>query len=362
VKRFRVSARRLLSVLSAVVIGLVGGLLFASPASAHYSSVSGSAACVSGKWVVTWTVNSHRQPANSTWALYLVVAQHVVNGQAPVTDPDPIAENAFQDSTKPFTGTQTIDGAFKGNAKLSVKAKWSDKYREYNAQVGTVYLPGGCTTQPNPTATFAAQCNGSVKVMLRNDGGLAAAVFTVTGVAGTTTVPAGMQPSDAAIVVTVPAGTGTITVTQGAQNKQVGDTFTWAAPDGCAPVKIDSKMDCDKFSVTLLNPDGPSTTYSIVAGGQTQTGTLGVGETKDFGPFPGTSGAQAVVTIGTGIPNTVTWVKPDTCSSTTTAPPLADTGGNVTNLVALAGVLVGGGIGMIGLLFLIRRRRTIAAH
>jgi LPXTG-motif cell wall-anchored protein len=362
VKPYRPSVRRLLSVLSAVVIGLVGALLFASPASAHYSSVSGTAACVNGNWVVSWTVVTHRQPANSTWALYLVLAQHVVSGQAPVTDPDPITENVFQDSTKNFTGTQTIDGAFKGNAKLSVKAKWSDKYKEYNAQVGTVYLPGGCTTQPNPTATFAAQCNGSVKVMLRNDNGLAPAVFSITGVPGTTTVPAGMKPTDAAVVVTIPAGTGTITVTQGAQNKQVGDAFTWSAPDGCAPVKIDSKMDCAQFSVTLLNPDGPATTYTIVAGGQTQTGTLNVGETKDFGPFPGTPGAMAVVTIGTGIPNNVSWVKPDTCSGSTTAPPLADTGGDVTNLVALAGVFVGGGIGMIGLLFLIRRRRTIAAH
>ncbi len=53
--------RRPLAVAGAAVVGLAAAVAFGSPASAHHPEVSGTAACVEGKWQVDWTVANSRE-------------------------------------------------------------------------------------------------------------------------------------------------------------------------------------------------------------------------------------------------------------------------------------------------------------
>jgi len=148
-----------------------------------------------------------------------------------------------------------------------------------------------------------------------------------------------------------------VTVTSG--GSPVGDPFTWTAPENCAPVQVSGKADCTTLSVILTNPEGPATTYTVVVGGEEKTGQLAVGETREVGPFAAGAGAKATVTVGSGAPTTVDWIKPENCESPSPTPsstPLPDTGQSLTGLVSAGAALVLGGAGLLALLYLRRRR------
>ena len=366
--RIRLSFRRALTLAAATVLGLAGVLFVASPASAHITTITGKATCdyTKGEWVITYTVTPTLNNGAQKYKMYSVLAEHK-QGSSWVTDPDPVAEKPFSASkpydlsTFPYTipTTVTVTQRVSGSAtfaRLSIKGQWSDGFFEKDYRKSSnIELTGGCVqNQPSPTASFQDKCDGSVLVTLRNDGGKADAVFTVTGVNNPITVTPNATPDPIAL----PSGTGTITVS--VPGKAVG-THTWVTPEDCAPVKISSKMDCTSLTIELNNPQGPSTTYTVVSGNTNLSGTLGAGETKTLPAFSASSGTTAVVTIGTLAPTTVTWTTQEACA-TTTPPALAQTGSNLTPLLSVGGALFVGGAGMITLLFLLRRRRTSASH
>jgi hypothetical protein len=364
VNRIRLSVRRLLSVAAAMVLGLIGVLVVASPASAHYTVINGVANCdtTKGQWVVTWTVAS-KAHYSSTWLKFLFVNAKSGTGTPPTTSPtSPFDTTSFATNTQknlpgPFTGTQAVVNGSAKWAHIEVRTQWSDSYTDpvNKPSKGDVTLSGNCVKdQPSPTANFQSKCDGSVLVTLRNDGGKAPALFTVSGVPGTTTVAANATPAPIAI----PAGTGHIAVSE-ASAGNLGAGYDFKTPESCAPVKLSSKMDCTTLTVQLDNPEGPAAPYKVVSGSTNLTGTLAVGESKTFPAFAATTGTTAVVTVGQQDAVTIPWNSQEACAPTS-PPALAQTGSNLTPVVSVGGALLVAGAGMIALLFLLRRRRTTA--
>jgi hypothetical protein len=346
-----------------MALGLIGVLVVASPASAHYTQITGSAKCdtTNGKWVVTWTVASKAHYSSTQIQWKSVQAKHGTGTPPGSTSPSaPFDTTSFALNTNlnlpgPFTGTQSFTDGSATWAHIEIKSKWSDGYADSKPSKGDVTLAGGCVqNKPSPTASYQSKCDGSVLVTLRNDSGKADAVFTVTGVSGTTTVAPNATPAP----LTIPAGSGHITVSE--SGTEVGTGYDFKAPESCAPVKLSSKMDCTTLTVQLDNPEGPATAYKVVSGSQNLTGTLAVGESKTFPAFPASTGTTAVVTVGQQAPVTIPWNAQEACTPATTTPALAETGSNITPVVSIGGALLAGGAGMIALLFLLRRRRTSA--
>lgn len=362
--RFRLSVRRLLSIVAATALGLIGVLVVASPASAHYTVITGDPSCdtTKGQWVVNWTIAS-KAHYSSTWVKFLFVNAKSGTGTAPTTSPSaPFDSTSFETNTQknlpgPFTGTQTVVNGSAKWAHIEVRTKWSDNYTDpvNKPSKGDVTLSGNCVKdQPSPSASFQSKCDGSVLVTLRNDGGKAPAVFTVTGVSDTTTV----APNAAPAPISIPAGTGHIAISE-ASAGGIGSGYDFKAPESCAPVKLSSKMDCTSLTLQLDNPEGPAAPYKVVSGSTNLTGTLGVGESKTFPPFTASTGTTAVVTVGQQEAVTIPWNSQEACAPTS-PPVLAQTGSNVTPVVSIGAALLAAGAGMIGLLFLLRRRRTTA--
>lgn len=362
----RLSLRRILSVAAAGVLGLVGAIVFASPASAHHTVLDYVAKCEDGQWKITWTVTeSHPTHGKDvpTKMMFHDVTEYVNGSTTSLTGADlaftnsnPTANVYPYNLPGPYTKVQTFP-ADTTSVALSLLGKWNNGYGETQLQSKTVNLASNSCGQntPKATATYGSNCDGTVNVTLRNDQGPAVAHFTIDNLpAGTKDLAKGGQP----IVVKVPANFGPITVREA--GTPLGAAVSWAAPNDCTPVEITSRKNCTSLAIELSNPAGPTHHYVVKSGDKTVSGDIGPGETKSLDPFPATAGTTATVTIDNGTPTTVTWETTEVCY-TPPPPDLPDTGNSLTPLLSIGGALLLGGAGMISLLFLLRRRRTTAA-
>ncbi len=356
------SARRILSVLAAGAVGIVGSLIVASPASAHYSSIEAKVSCVTstGEWDVEWTVKSNIPVRSTRWKIFDIKAGYTDQG-AVHTSADPVAETPQANNTYPYSvredavGTQTVPGSAT-SATLSVKSKWNDGTTERNYVTKVIQLgEDGCVKdQPQPSFSLESFCDGTVTVTFRNDGGTAPANFAIDGYSQPI---AAVAPGDSTSV-TLPAGFGAVTVRE--SGTQVGETSNWVKPPDCKPVFVNYQQTCSSLTVLLDNPEGPTASYRVVSGGQTLEGTINAGQTgKSVGPFPATTGTTAVVTIAELAPVTVAWTSQAACAPTAptpATPELPDTGASITPFVLGGVALVVVGAGLLSLLALRRRR------
>jgi LPXTG-motif cell wall-anchored protein len=349
--------RRAAFVVLAMLAGTLAALIGASPASAHFSSVSGTATCDSdtGNWVVTWTVTVHA--TQLTGHLFKVVAT-----PTPVDGIDVGTDVPFPDGV---TGTQLVPNGSATVATLAVRAQWDDYFKDAKDRVGQVTLGTNCIQdQPKPTASASSACDGSVTLDLSNTEGTKAAIFAVT------------LGNHAPVDHTVAKGTDEKVVVDGVDAgsiivKSGGVTLLttkWTPPADCAPLAVSSKSDCTSLTVILDNPAGnKAVDVTVTSGNQQAAITVGNGETQQV-TFPATAGTTATVTFdllpavathaaGDTTPITVAWEQPAACLATTAppAPPvLPTTGSHLTPVIA-----TGGGLLVVGaaVLFLLYRRR-----
>jgi LPXTG-motif cell wall-anchored protein len=343
-----------------MLAGTLAALIGASPASAHFSSVSGTATCDSdtGNWVVTWTVDVHN--TQLTGHLFKVVATP--------TPVDGIDVGTDVPASGGVTGTQLVPNGSATVATLAVRAQWDDGVKDGKDRMGQVTLGTNCLQdQPKPTASASSACDGSVTLDLSDTDGTKAAVFMVT-VGNHAPVSHTVAKGTDEKVVVDGADAGSIIVTSGGVTLL---STKWTPPADCAPLAVSSKSDCTSLTVILDNPAGNKAVNVTVTSGNEQAPiTVGNGETKQV-TFPATAGTTATVTFDDlpalagntatdPAPITVAWEQPATCLATTTAPAapaLPTTGSHLTPVIA-----TGGGLLAVGavVLFLLYRRRHAA--
>jgi LPXTG-motif cell wall-anchored protein len=227
---FRSILRRLVALGATALAGTAAALAFASPASAHLTTVVGNAVCdpATSEFVVTWTVSSHDTPRSATQykLVEVLAAPATAVSWTPVTD-------AFQSISKNFVGTVRLPGNA-ARATLSVRAAWNNKFEEREPNTGTVEFGQACAAKPS--ASFATDCVGAVTVDLVNTDGIADAAFTVTGKNSfSQKVPVGAGKTEK---LTVPAANSAeITVTEGSDDTLIA-TGKRAVPGSCGNLPV----------------------------------------------------------------------------------------------------------------------------
>ncbi|MET7673170.1 cell wall anchor protein [Micromonospora luteifusca] len=392
--------RRVAAIAAGALIGLTGVGVVASPASAHYSAVSGQAVCdtKTGEWVVTWTVQSKLHYSSKFFQLRTV---ELTPANTTVTNIKVSERNKYPyDVNTPLTGVQRVPGSAT-QATLAVQAKWDDRYAEDKPVTGKVTFRGKCkmdtppttppasptptpsaspTTPPAsptptpsptvtppaavtiPTASFASDCEGAVTVTLANGADATAdAKLTVkaTGFSQTYTVKPGGSKSD----IVVPAKAGAITVSEG--DKKVGEPYTWATPEDCVKPgepQAGFESTCDKLVFGFANPEnGKAFEVTLTPNkGDVQKRTVEPGKTVIV-EFPASEGLT-VTPAAEGLDDTtpIAWEKPADCDQgqgggDKDEPALPLTGAATGGIIAGAVVLLAAGAG----LFVMARRRRV---
>jgi hypothetical protein len=136
--------RRTAVLAAGALIGLSGAFALAGPASAHHSTVSGSAECdtKTGEWVVTWKVNAYSgYETNAPTYKWTKVES---NPAEPKIDNPKIAVTGEQlPDAQELVGTQRLGAKEKG-ATLTVAAEWSNGNKDDKDRVGSVEFKGDC--------------------------------------------------------------------------------------------------------------------------------------------------------------------------------------------------------------------------
>jgi hypothetical protein len=203
-------------------------------------------------------------------------------------------------------------------------------------------------TCTQPAATATSSCDGSGTLHLNNDGAYST-VFKVTKNGGpetAVTVAAHAGADPALPFLTVAPGEWPVHVTG---DHSYDTTLTWSWPADCPPPTLTADPNCDKVVLTVSNPAGNKPLATTVAyGGQpAQTGTVTGGGSKAF-TFNLTNADTATISFADRPAWTLTaaYDKAASCE-------LADTGSNLTGVIATGTGLVVVGA---GLMFLVTRR------
>lgn len=329
--------KRLLGLAGSAIIGAFGAVALATPAQAHHPIISGKAICqADGQYKITWSVG------NGNWS------DRTARITAISSDPDTEVTGFKVDTeiapSAEVIGTQMVPGSTT-EAKLTISARWynpngSDSGISDTKTGSAVGVKGKCKPQPDPTATFTSNCDGTVNVHIVNPG-RAEAEFTVTGIDGKIKVP-GKGEKD----VTVPAGAGAIVVKRG--DKLVAETDGWVRPAECPKPSPLGESTCDSFIVKLTNPEGNQTVKATVTYGiQVKEKDVAPGKTETVSLSPSSQTEATVVFTGWDGAFKVKYEKPADC------PGLPQTGANTFTYIAS-----GTGLAALGLLivFLARRR------
>jgi LPXTG-motif cell wall-anchored protein len=334
------SAKRLLTILGAVVVGV---LATATPALACHPIITGTAVCqANGTYDITWSVG------NGDWGDHW--QQKIIDMTPnPAGAINGFAVNTMIDINSHVDGHQIVPGSTT-HASLWVKSQWyssdgKDATNEIQERTGDATgLTGDCTPEPEPSATFVSKCDGTVNVHITNPG-RTEAIFHVagTGFSQNVTIPAGGEKD-----VTVPAGAGAITVTMG--EKKVGDFGGWSRPETCPGPTSIGESTCDGFWVKITNPQGGMPVDATVTyGAQTKTVTVAPGTTQAVSLTPGTQTEAGISYTNGWASQKASYTKPGDC------PTLPKTGANT-------GTYIGTGIGLIAagaIVFLLARRRLV---
>jgi hypothetical protein len=144
--------RRTAALAAGALIGLSGAFALTGPASAHHSTVSGSAECdtKTGDWVVTWKLNAFSgykdNAPNYKWTQVTSTPStpKIDNPDIAVTEGDTYP---LQDA-KELIGTQRLAATEKG-ASLTVKAKWANGHEDEHANTATVEFKDECKKTPS---------------------------------------------------------------------------------------------------------------------------------------------------------------------------------------------------------------------
>jgi hypothetical protein len=252
------SRARVVSVGTAVlagVAGIVGVVIFASPAGAWHATVQGTASCDSSTG--TWTVTYEGTSTNAGTV--------TVTSLTPQTAYSPQSQHVGDNG--PFTITQTNVPSTATEASITVHVAWDEQSTETGDFASSpVQLSGSCmkaTTATQPTFTNATCTTPQPSYTIPDVAGV---TYKVNGsVVAPGTHPA--QPGDS------------ITVEAAAQNGFVlsGDTQSWqftfaALPTNCAAAPTDTPSSCVSPNGHYTIPATEGVTY-FVNGKQTAAGT-----------------------------------------------------------------------------------------
>jgi LPXTG-motif cell wall-anchored protein len=142
--------RRVSALAAGSLIGLAGVAVFATPAFAHHSTISGKTSCVEGNRVVEWTVNAigDGESPNQT-ATFTTV--DVFPANSTLDNPNLVVNGSPIPAGVPITAKQVISGDAK-EASLSLVAKWENP-NYYNGEVttGNVTFTDECKETEPPT-------------------------------------------------------------------------------------------------------------------------------------------------------------------------------------------------------------------
>jgi LPXTG-motif cell wall-anchored protein len=361
--KLRRTSRRILSALAAVAAGIVGVLVVATPASAHFTTIDKSVKCVQGEPQAEFKVYSNINNNHPFIRVYASAELDNPDGTLTATDlgiSPTYTIPTYQSSYLLFTTTPvTLEPG--QTVTLTVTLKWysSSTSNIHNpAAVSTVTKTAAgrsdCTPPSDPDAYFTDDCT-SIKIdFVSNVPQQFKATFgdqTEQSSPGLTT----------AWTITVPASKSPVTAY--ADGVQI-DYHEYTPPQYCGVASSTIETTCDGIKVSLTNPaDGAmesvSQTFTPSTGDpKTLTATRGNTVTHTF---PGVDGLTVSYTpLGGGDTQIVKW-QPDRtkCTTPSPSPSLPNTGSSGLGGIVAAGVaLVLAGAGVLALLFL-RRRRTI---
>ncbi|MEH1130176.1 cell wall anchor protein [Micromonospora sp. CPCC 206061] len=363
--RSKLSLRRPLTLLGAALLGAAAAVAIASPASAHHSEVAGKAVCdtTTGEWIVTWTVTSVAPPGVERYKLIkadLTPAGSTVTNIAASTGDDYPYE-----VSKPVVGEQRVPGSTE-SASLTVQAQWKKGKKDFvepRPSTGTVTLGGECEKDvPSvtaPTASFASDCEGAVKVTLAN-GEEANKAVQLTVTAKDFEQKYTLEPGTSKDDIVVPAGAGKISVAESGKDAPLS-TYTWEQPKGCVePDEPEGEIEftCDEMIFTIKNPaNGETVTVTFTPNtGEPQTLVVEPGQTKQA-KFPASEGLTVTASSEESGEATFAWEQPEGCEegSGGGGGDLPVTGVAATGIAAGALVLLAVGVMMF---MIARRRRT----
>ena len=137
--------RRLLAVTAAVTVGVLGSFVFATPASAHSTEVSGKASCdtASGNWKVAWTI-ANDYGTDATLDVVTPSSPTSITADGGVA----VEAGVVIPSHGSIVGVQNVDGSAT-SATLKVHAVWhSDGYQQSVPPAQVVFDAAGCSAAP----------------------------------------------------------------------------------------------------------------------------------------------------------------------------------------------------------------------
>lgn len=348
-----VLAKRSAAVVGAAAVGILVALAAGAPAVACHPIITGTPECADGgKVKITWTIvnsESHR-PAT------------VVRTTPAVTGINVGAELPGSAKKGKLTGTTLVDYVAGGSATLKVKLKWAKQnhHTPQRERTGTVsFARLSCESpapQPDnrkPTVTFTPNCDGTLKVVIRNPFDTPLNTDTTAGAwTKPVTVAAG---SDAPAFVVPAENAGDVTVRVG--EKAIGSS-KGAAAQGCAVPDVTANASCDGQSVVIKNPADGREINALVTVGTTETKVKvapGASEIVKVGTL---DALTATVKIVGGDESEISFDKLANCVQ----PALANAGPTLPVTGANVAVIAGGSAALIGLggtLFWLARRRKI---
>jgi hypothetical protein len=204
VKRFRPSARRLISLAAAGVAGIAATMIIATPASAHHTNVSGVASCAAtdaSGWTVAWTVTSFT-PTGSTpnkWDL-TSISQATLGGSGDAVTGQ--LAGPFGSTPGHFVGPgKNIGESFTGSQHFPNSVTWV-----------TLTANGVWNNNTNGTGT-SAQVNKPTNCTPATS--ITTTAVPVLADAPVTTTPAGLPVTGSSVSSLVGAGAGLLVLGAG---------------------------------------------------------------------------------------------------------------------------------------------------
>ena len=311
-----------------MVLGAIGTVALASPASATYSRITYDVKCGprTGTAVISWTVENE------------------VRSNAVVSDLsrtlDGIANGDTIEGLHKVTGTEVVVLAdlTNGIAKLELTLTWGNRSRAIDQTADLAKIT--CAAQP--TAEFTDKCDKSMVVKVTNPG---PKTVKIAVNAKEPFVERFDLESGASHEVTVPAEFSEHVRVKFPGGDQIAD-HKWTAPEVCYTVS--HKSTCDKLTITVKNDGTEALRASVAVGGREEPKDIPAGQSATA-TFDAADGLVVKLTVGKKSTD-IKYEKPSDCT-----PLLPKTGVNAGLLAGAAFVLVSGGA---GLYFLARRRRV----